>query len=254
MIRRLYPSADSIIAVSQGVKDDLVCRFGLPPAKITVVYDPVDLQRVRDLGSQPVGHPWFASARPIIVSAGRTTAQKDFPTLLRAFALIRRRCAARLAVIGDGPEMDRLQGLGRELGIADDTAFLGYQRNPYKYIAKAAVFALPSKFEGFGLVLVEAMALGVPVVSTCCPSGPEEILRGGVDGLLVPVGDHRRLASAIARLLAGPDLRRWFGERGRLRAEDFSADRIAERYSDCMEGLRVTRPTRHDPIPQLTVT
>jgi glycosyltransferase involved in cell wall biosynthesis len=254
MIRWLYPAADRVIAVSQGVKADLVGRFGLPQEKIAVVYDPVDLQRVRDLGAQPVDHPWFGSAWPVIVSTGRMTPQKDFPTLLRAFALLRRSCPARLFLIGDGPEMNRLQDLARELGIAEDTAFMGYQPNPYKYMARAAMFVLPSRFEGFGLVLVEAMALGVPVISTRCPSGPEEILRSGADGLLVPVGDNSRLASAMARLLTKPELRRWFGECGRARALHFAADRIAGLYCDCMANLQVMPPVNREPVSQVTAT
>ncbi len=254
MIRWLYPSADQIIAVSQGVRDDLVGNFGLPPEKIAVVYDPVDLRRVRDLGAEPAGHPWFASVRPVIASAGRMTSQKDFPTLLRAFAILRRTYPARLVLIGDGPEKNRLRGLAWELGVAEDTAFVGYRPNPYKYMARASVFVLPSKFEGFGLVLVEAMALGVPVVSTCCPSGPEEILRRGADGLLVPVGDHERLASAITRLLIRPDLRAWFSRCGLARAEHFAADRITSQYADRIANLSATSQDRPGLIPQLMAT
>jgi glycosyltransferase involved in cell wall biosynthesis len=254
MIRWLYPSADQIIAVSRGVRDDLVGNFGLARSKITVIYDPVDLSRVRNLGAEPVEHPWFRSVRPLIVSAGRMTKQKDFPNLIRAFAQARRSFPARLVLVGDGPERDRLRGLVRELGIAGDTAFVGYQANPYKYMAKAAMFVLSSRFEGFGLVLVEAMALGVPVVSTRCPSGPDEILRHGADGLLVPVGDHGRLASAMTSLLLRPELRRWFGDCGRARAQEFSAERIAGRYCDCMVDPGAKPPLHGEPMSRLVAT
>jgi glycosyltransferase involved in cell wall biosynthesis len=251
LIRWLYPAADRIIAVSQGVMEDLVTNFAVPREKIAVIYDPVDLGRIRRLADEPVDHPWFSSVQPVILSAGRMTPQKDFPTLLRAFAVLRRDYPARLVLLGDGPETARLRGMARNLGVADHTAFMGYQPNPYKYMAKATVFALSSRFEGFGLVLVEAMASGVPVVSTHCPSGPDEILNRGSCGLLVPVGDHRRLASAITRLLLRPDLRRWFAACGRTRANRFSADRIASQYQACIADLTSQALPLRDAVPQL---
>jgi len=245
MIRWLYPSADLVIAVSQGVRNDLVTNFGLPRNRVRVIPNPLNLDRIRALGAHPVEHSWFGSAQPVVLSAGRMTSQKDFPTLIRAFAVLRRRQSARLILLGDGPERDRLESLARDLGIADDTAFLGYQPNPYKYMAKSTIFVLPSRFEGFGLVLAEAMALGVPVISTRCPSGPEEILEDGTSGLLVPVGDPDALASAMTNLITGPGLRARFAARGLRRAEDFSAERIAGQYARCITGVKGA-PSEHE--------
>jgi glycosyltransferase involved in cell wall biosynthesis len=213
-IRRTYLQADGIVAVSNGVAADLARTTGIPRQAITTIYNPAITPDFPAKLAEPVDHPWFTedAVVPVVLGVGRLGPQKDFVTLLRAFARVRRERPARLVIIGDvrGHESDRdhrLAGLYRlaaDLGVRDDFELLGYQPNPFRYMARAAVFALSSRFEGFGNVLLEALACGTPVVSTDCPSGPAEILDGGAYGALVPVGDDVAMAAAIGAALEHP--------------------------------------------------
>jgi len=145
-----------------------------------------------------VVHPWFAdNSSPLIISVGRLSEEKDHLLLLRAFQKIRKECSAKLAFIGDGGLRCFLEDIVTEFGLEKDVCFLGFVENPYKYIARSNLFVLSSKSEGLPTVLIEALALGVPVVSTDCPSGPREILMNGALGVLVPVGDMEALADAM---------------------------------------------------------
>jgi glycosyltransferase involved in cell wall biosynthesis len=234
MIRLLYPRADRIVAVSEGVGLDLVRNFGIPERMIEVVYDPVDLGRLLGTGVSPPPHPWFRTGDPVILSVGRLAPQKDLKTLFEALRLLRRRMPARLIVVGDGPERRSLERRRAELALKGAIDFAGYDPCPWKYMAHADVFALSSRFEGFGLVLVEAMALGLPVVSTDCPAGPAEILEEGRYGLLVPPGDPPALAAALGRVLEDRRLRIGLAAGGRRRARSFEVERIAARYETCI--------------------
>lgn len=211
LMRGTYPWADAVVAVSHGVADDLVRNFGLAPDLVHVIYNPVVDDTLLSKAQAPLEHPWFVEgAPPVILGVGRLMEQKDFPTLIRAFARVRAQCAARLMILGEGELRPQLEALVRELGLQDDVALPGFAENPFAYMARAAVFVLSSRWEGFGNVLVEAMACGCPVVSTDCPSGPCEILEGGKWGRLVPVGDVDALAAAISATLdetAQPDVR-----------------------------------------------
>ncbi len=204
-IQRFYPLNDGIIAVSRGVAEDMVEHLGLPSEKIHVVYNPVVTPRIDAMAREAVDHPWFSSGGPpIILGAGRFMAQKDFPTLIRAFAEVRRMRPCRLMILGRGKERGPMESLARELGVHQETALPGFVANPYKYMARADLFVLSSAWEGFGLVLAEAMAVGLPAVSTDCPHGPREILENGRHGPLTPVGDVEALARAMARTLDHP--------------------------------------------------
>jgi glycosyltransferase involved in cell wall biosynthesis len=143
-------------------------------------------------------------AAPVVLAAGRLERQKDFPTLLRAFALLRAERPVRLVVLGEGAWRERLAALAATLGVAADVDLPGFQPNPYPFLARTRVFALSSRWEGSPNVLTEAMALGTPVVATDCPSGPREILADGRYGPLVPMGDAPALAAALARALDEP--------------------------------------------------
>lgn len=202
--RLFYPWAEGIVAVSQGVADDLSNVMGIDAKQINVIYNPVVLPELLTLSKQPVNHPWFQVGQPpVILGVGRLYPQKDFATLIRAFAQVRQVRSARLMILGDGPERDRLQTLITELGITDDVAIPGFVQNPYAYMKNAAVFVLSSAWEGLGNVLIEAMAIGTPVVSTNCESGPAEILANGQYGSLVPVGDDDAIATSILNVLDG---------------------------------------------------
>jgi glycosyltransferase involved in cell wall biosynthesis len=234
LVRRCYPMADAIVAVSAGVADDLARSAGLPREAIRVVYNPVDAD-FPERATEPLDHPWFFSgAPPVILGVGRLTAQKDFSTLIRAFARVRAERQARLVILGDGrPDVHaELRALATSLGCAADVDLPGFVLNPFAYMARAGVFALSSAWEGFGNVLVEALACGCPVVSTDCPSGPAEILDGGRYGALVPVGDDAAMAKAILATLAHPPERSVLAARG----AEFSVDRAIALYEDALQA------------------
>jgi glycosyltransferase involved in cell wall biosynthesis len=202
LARRFYPRAASIVAVSAGVAADLAERLALPLERITTIYNPVITPRIATLASAALTHRWFANdAPPVILGVGKLRRQKDFATLIRAFAIVRQSHDARLLVLGEGPERASLERLAQSLGCAETVELAGFDPNPYRFMARAAVFALSSAWEGFGNVLVEAMACGCPVVSTACTSGPAEILADGCYGPLVPVGDAAALAQALRQQL-----------------------------------------------------
>jgi len=202
--RLLYPFADAIVTVSKGVAQDLAHITGLPLKRIQVIYNPVITPQIQELAKESIDHPWFnADEPPVILGVGRLEDQKDFPTLIRAFAQVRQVSPARLMILGWGPDRPQLEDLIRELGLEEDVALPGFVNNPYAYMARASVFVLSSAWEGMSNVLVEAMAVGTPVVSTDCKSGPAEVLNHGEYGSLVPVGDDEALAEAILQVLAG---------------------------------------------------
>ncbi len=203
LAREWYPRAAGIVAVSNGVADDLAQLTGLPRARISTIYNPLDVPRIRALAAQPVQEPWLqdASGPPVILAAGRLMPAKDFAMLLRAFALVRARRTARLVILGRGPERLRLAWLARRLGIANDVRLAGFAPNPFAHMARARVFALSSRYEGLANVLREALACGCTIVATDCPSGSAEVLRNGALGRLVPVGDAQAMASALLAAL-----------------------------------------------------
>ncbi|HKA14197.1 MAG TPA: glycosyltransferase, partial [Myxococcota bacterium] len=200
---RWYPRADAILAVSEGVADDLARTTGLSRARIAVTYNPVITDEVLAAAREPVAHAWLRSGEPpVVLGVGKLRPQKGFDVLLRAFARVRAERAARLVILGEGPQRRALERLASELGIARDVALPGFAANPFAWMAKCAVFALSSRWEGLPGALIEALACGCAVVSTDCPSGPAEILEAGRLAPLVPVGDPVALGAAIARAIA----------------------------------------------------
>jgi len=203
-MRWLYPLADAVVAVSQGVATDLEMLTGLPSDRIHTIYNPVILPDLQERAQAPLDHPWFKSGEPpVILGVGRLEPQKDFPTLIRAFAQVRKIRPARLVILGWGPDLPQLEDLIQELNIEADVDLPGFVSNPIPYMAKASVFALSSAWEGLPTVLIETMAMGLPVVSTNCESGPDEILDYGKYGTLVPVADEQALADALLDVLNG---------------------------------------------------
>jgi len=205
LMRRLFPRAAAVVAVSEGVAEDLLRITSLSQEKVRVIYNPVITPQLFTKAAEPVAHPWYRPGEPpVILAAGRLTKQKDFPTLIRAFALVRKKMPTRLMILGEGEDRPKLEALVRELDLEEEVALPGYVDNPYGYMKHAGVFVLSSRWEGFGIVLVEAMALGTPVISTDCPSGPAEILADGKWGRLVPVGDINGMSKAIVEALSEP--------------------------------------------------
>jgi len=234
LVRAFYPKADKIICVSNGVAQELINKYHLPKNKVQVIYNPVVTEDMFKKAEEPLDHPWFQPGQPpVILGVGRLHPQKDFPTLIKAFALVRKKTEARLMILGEGSERAKLEQLVKQLGLQNDICMPGFVDNPYKYMKHSSVFVLSSRWEGLPTVLIEALALGLPVVSTDCPSGPAEILEGGKWGRLVPVGTPEALANAILEALND--------ERGKgaERAKEFSLDRIVDQYVALIQELEL---------------
>lgn len=234
--RILYPRARAVVALSQGVADTLARRVPGLSGRVHVIPNIGAAPDTPTLAAAPVAET-PAPGRRLVVAAGRLVRQKNYPLLLEAMAALVSKVDAELWILGRGPLQAELEARAQALGLGDRVRFLGFRENPYAYMARADVFALSSSFEGFGNVLVEAMASGVPVVSTDCPHGPGEIIRDGVDGLLVPPGDAAVLAGALQRVLEDAQLAARLREAGRVRAREFDAARIAERWQAVFAGI-----------------
>jgi glycosyltransferase involved in cell wall biosynthesis len=233
LMRCSYKSADGIIAVSAGVADDLATRLKINRDKIDVIYNPIVDQELLRKAEYQIEHPWFKPGQPpVIISAGRFVELKDFPTLIKAFAIVREKYPVRLLLLGEGDKRGELEQLVRQLGMEDDVFMPGFVNNPYAYMKKARVFVLSSKWEGLSNVLIEAMACGTLLISTDCPSGPREILEDGKYGLLVPVGNEKAMAEAILKALKNQPQKGSWSER----VKDFSVDHITSKYLDLMLG------------------
>lgn len=228
--RLFYPGADGIVAVSKGVAEDVAAIAGLGAEQIEVIYNPIEIDEVIKKGKEPVDHPWFNSPEvPVILGVGRLEQQKNYPNLINAFVKVRQVREARLMILGEGSERDRLEDTIRELGLENDVVMPGFVKNPFAYMARAAVFVLSSSWEGLSMVLGEVMALGTPIVSTNCQSGPYELLDGGKYGELVPVDNSEELAQGILKVLSGqtkPADPAWL--------DQFNVEGTAQKYLDIM--------------------
>ena len=241
-VRALSPHADALVAVSRGVADELARELGLDAAGVHVIPNPVPLAGIARLSKVEAPHPWFrAGEPPVVLSAMRESPQKDPGTLIDAFARVRRRRSARLVFMGAFPKPYRseLEALAERAGVAEDMAFLGFDENPYRFMRRAAVVALSSRWEGLPLTLIEAMACGTPVVSTDAPYGPREILEEGRWGALTPVGDAAALARALEETLDGKHPP---AEALVRRAADFSPERAADACEDLFRAVIADAP------------
>ena len=231
LIPRLYPKADRIIAVSQGVAKDLEAIVPSVSHLINVIHNPCVDNREIQKANEPLSIELPVNS-PLILACGRLTEQKGFLYLLEALVQVRQIIPAHLWIIGEGKQRQQLERKIQQLGLTECARLLGFQSNPYKYMLKADVFVLSSLFEGFPLVLMEAMACGAPVVATDCPSGPREIIEDGVNGILVPPANVSVLSEAIVRVLKDPELKQRLSEQGKNRAQDFRAESIADAYGN----------------------
>ena len=227
LYRLLFPAADRIVAVSDGVADSLVRKLGIPRGKIDTIYNPVTRPEIDVLAAEVPTHPWLLEANPpVFLAVGRLDRVKDFMTLLRAFHRVSLNRPARLIILGEGPQRHRLERFIGRKGMTDRISLPGWVPNPFAFMSRASAFVMSSKYEGLPRSLIEALACGCPAVSTDCPSGPAEILCHGEIGPLVPVGDDEALATAMERLLDNPP----DGTVLRARARCFSVDSCAEGY------------------------
>ena len=229
--RWLYPQADQVIAVSHGIAQELQSSFKLSSNKVQIIYNPVVDDRLAQQATLPIEHPWFqAGEPPVFLAVGRLSQQKDYPTLLQAFAKLCQTHDARLLILGEGELRKKLENLIKNLEIESNVDMPGFVTNPYKYIARATALVLSSVWEVLPTVLIEALACGCAVVSTDCDYGPREILNKGEYGTLVPVGDANALAEAMKQTITQPL------DRQRLQsyAQKFSVDKAIDRYKEVL--------------------
>ena len=219
-----YRLADARVCVSAGVADDITRLSGIGCDRFTVIYNPISLPTDGDAtGAEAAWQGWTG---PRIITVGRLKKQKNHALLIRAFKRLSATTDARLMILGTGDLEEETKGAVRAAGLADKIFMPGAVADPAPYYRSADLFVLSSDYEGFGNVIVEALACGTPVVSTDCPSGPAEILENGRYGTLVPVGAERALADAmIAALDAEHD-----AEALKRRAADFAPEIAAEKY------------------------
>jgi glycosyltransferase involved in cell wall biosynthesis len=230
LVKIFYRFADKIIAVSEGVKTDLVEKFNILPGNVDVIHNPIDLKRISELCNNSIEHVFFREGVPVIVSVGRLVPQKGYDILLKAFSNVIKEMDARLIILGEGPEKEVLLRLAQDLFIIEKVFFAGFQNNPYKFISKADVFVLSSRYEGLPMVLLEAMACDTPVVSTDCKSGPREIVQNNICGLLVHTDDMDALSTAILKLLRDKALRERFSISAKQRVKNFAIEKITSEY------------------------
>lgn len=231
LVRRGYPMADCIIAVSKGVARDLEASFGLRDTRIEVIYNPIIDGELPRLATQAAPHPWLSDPdQPLVLAVGRLTRAKNYALLLRAFALLRKELPARLLILGEGEERESLTRLAQQLAVESWVAMPGFVANPFAYMSKASALAMSSAWEGLPGVLIQALACGCPVVSTDCPHGPREVLDNGRIGRLVPVDDPSALCAGLAAAIRGelrPAEPEWLAQ--------FSTSAVVQRYLQVME-------------------
>ena len=235
LARWILPWADVVVPVGDAVARDLAQIVPGLEAKLRTIHNPIIPEDLAERRRAPAPHPWFEDGGPpIVLGCGRLEPQKDFATLLRAFALVRDETAARLVILGGGPERKRLKSLARSLGVDAFVAFAGKVRNPFAAMARSDVFVLSSTWEGLPNALVEAMACGCPVVSTDAPGGSRNVLRDGALGPLVPPGDPRAMADAVIRVLRDPPRT----AEPETRGGDFTAAKSVDAYLALFHAIR----------------
>jgi glycosyltransferase involved in cell wall biosynthesis len=226
-VRWLFPFADEIVSVSQGVADGIARISRLPPKNIKVIYNPIFMPNLIEKINEPIDFNLLIKEEvSFVLGIGRLSKEKDFSTLINAFAIVQKQYPLELIILGQGPELSNLQLLVKKLNLVDKVAFLGFVNNPYPYMAKAKMLVMTSVLEGFGNVLVEGMIVGTPVVSTDCESGPSEILANGKYGHLVDIGDIQGLAIAMIDTLKNPLDPEFLKKRGR----EFSLEAALTKY------------------------
>ena len=228
-----YRKADKIVAVSKGAARSIASFCRISSKSVDCIYNPFDVQRICQLAQEEPNHPWYNdNGSPVILGVGRLEIQKDFSTLIKAVSTLRNKRPARLLIIGEGSLRHKLEAEARIYGLSEkEFQILQFQKNPFKFMGRSDAFVLSSRWEGLPGVLIEAMATGCPVVSTKCPSGPEEILENGKWGMLADVGDHEAISNCLDMLITSPQARR---PKVKERASEFSVAESVNRYLDAL--------------------
>jgi glycosyltransferase involved in cell wall biosynthesis len=238
MMKLLYKKADLVIANSHDTGFELIENGIVKQEQLRIIHNPIVSRSLFEMQRENISHPWFQEEKnPIIISVGRLHKLKDFETLIRAFSIVRTVRIVRLVIFGEGEDRERLQYIIDQLGIAKDVDLPGFTNNPHAYLYRSSVFVLCSKYEGFGNVLVEALAAGIPVVASNCPGGPKEILDYGKIGQLVPVGDYKGYADAIIHALDTPPDKKQLIQRSKL----YSMDAILPKYIAALNYRRLPK-------------
>ncbi len=228
---------DMFVSVSKGVGEDLCSNFRVPATKCRTIYNGIDIENITKSSKEKIVNDVFSKELPLICACARLTKPKNYPLLLKSFKLLLADIDAELMILGDGELREELEAMTKELQIEDNVNFLGFQKNPYKFMASSDLFVLSSDFEGFGIAIAEAMACSLPIVSTRCPSGPGEIITDGVEGLLVPINDSVALAEAMSKVLSNETLRSKMSAEAEKRAQDFSFTKVRDEYDDLFKEL-----------------
>jgi len=206
LVRFFYPFADKIVAVSSGVADDLVATARVNRKTIEVIYNPIVNEALYKKANESIDHPWFkAGGPPVVLSAGRLNAIKDFATLIAAVKLTKQIRPLRLMILGEGNCRKELETMIVSNKLEDDVLLPGFISNPFPFFKHCNLFVLSSISEGLPNALIQSLALGVPVVSTDCPNGPNEILESGRWGKLVPIKKPQLMSEAILSTLENSD-------------------------------------------------
>jgi glycosyltransferase involved in cell wall biosynthesis len=244
LIRIAYRGADRVIALSEGVRHELIDDLGLSERAAVTIHNPIDYDTMlaEVLEARRIAPPREKSRRWII-GVGRLVRQKGFDRLIRAAAQSRFR-DFDLVLIGEGPDRAMLQALADQLGIGGRLIMPGFVARPLAWLAHADLFVLPSRWEGFGHVIAEAMTAGLPVIAFDCPHGPRDIIEDGVTGILVPNDDEKALTIAIDRILSDKTLSDRLADAGCKSAARFANERIAAQYVELFENLKANGPAR----------
>lgn len=248
-VRKFYKYADGIVANSLGVRDDVIKVTGIDKNKVSVIYNPKNLEFIRARSQEEVEHVWFArKTLPIVIAVGRLRVQKNFSILIRAFARVIQETPARLIIAGGGREEERLRALIRELSLDDSVSLTGYKDNPHAYMRGADIFVSASTWEGLPNAVIEALVCGLPIIASDCSSGPREILapdtdyhfrlKSGIEyakyGVLFAVNDEDALVEAMTKLLGDTALCREYASRTSERIKEFDSRKILDDYARVM--------------------
>jgi len=235
LISLAYPRADAVVALSEGVRGELTADYAIDPTKCRTIHNPVDVTALVGALADGPDSPILGKG-PMVLGVGRLTRQKHFDLLLRGVAALPDR-SIQIALLGEGPDRTAILSLAHELGLSDRLIMPGFVSDLTPWLAHADIFVLSSLWEGFGHVIVEAMAAGLPVIATDCPHGPRDIIADGETGLLVPNDDASALAAAIASMLDDPDRKHALGRAGQIAAARFRPEKIAAEYAELIQQV-----------------